>query len=163
MKRFLVSLPLVLWSAAAQALSCMPHDVAAIYREAADSPDRFMIVLGEMRFDKGLLPETDLSSQTETPPDTYIPATLTGQALTRAGFTHPYSEEIVLNAQCYGPWCAGATSGTRYLAFVNLDRDTPEVTISPCGGFAFATPTPEMEKQVLQCHNGGACEPKLTR
>jgi len=163
MFRLLVALPLILWSQGAAALSCLPHDVAATYHEAAESDDRYMIVLGEMQFDERLLPKTDLANQMDTPPDTRIPARLKGQALTRGGFLHPYDEEIVLNAQCFGPWCAGAVSGMRYLAFINLDRDTPEVTVTPCGGFAFGEPTPEMEKQVLQCRNGGTCEPKLTR
>lgn len=163
MIRLLACLPVVLCAQIAQALSCLPHDVAATYHEAADSDDRFMIVLGEMRFDESLLPKTDLANQNDTPPDTRVPARLKGQALTHSGFLHPYDEEIVLNAQCFGPWCAGAVSGMRYLAFVNLDRDRPEVTVTPCGGFAFGAPSADLEKQVLQCHNGGTCEPKLTR
>ena len=163
MRCLLTCLPFVFCAQVAQALSCLPHDVAATYRQAAESEDRFMIVLGEMRFDEGLLPETNLANQGDAPPDTRIPARLKGQALTQRGFLHPYDAEIVLNAQCFGPWCAGPVSGMRYLAFVNLDAETPEVTVTPCGGFAFGEPTREMETQVIQCHTGQACEPKLTR
>ncbi|TNF22735.1 MAG: hypothetical protein EP318_03025 [Rhodobacteraceae bacterium] len=148
---------------AAQALTCLPQDVARTYHEAAESDDRYLIVLGEVRFDAAHLPETDLTRQGDTPPDTRIPARLTGRALSRGGFLHPFDREIVLNAQCFGPWCAGAVSGARYLAFVNLDRQVPEVTVTPCGGFAFAEPTARMERQVLACLNGGVCAPKMTR
>ncbi|WP_417524628.1 hypothetical protein [Marinovum sp.] len=161
--RLLTSLPLLLWAAGAQALTCLPHDVAATYRDAEKSEDRYMVVLGQMSFDEGLLPKTDMANQQNNPPDTRIPARLKGEALTRAGFNHPYDEEIVLNAQCYGPWCAGAVTGNEVLAFVNLDAETPEVTINPCGGFAFGSPTPEMTEQVIACHNGGDCTPRLHR
>ncbi|MDD9741403.1 hypothetical protein PVW47_16590 [Marinovum sp. SP66] len=161
--RLLTCLPLLVWAAGAQALTCLPHDVAAVYQDARDSEDRYMVVLGRMGFDATRLPETDMTDQANTPPDTRIPARLTGDALSRAGFIHPYDADIVLNVQCFGPWCAGAQSGDPVLAFVNLDAASPEVTITPCGGFAFARPTPEMTEQVIACHTGGDCTPRKQR
>ncbi|MDO6730143.1 hypothetical protein Q4577_08940 [Marinovum sp. 2_MG-2023] len=152
-----------LTASGAQALSCLPHDVAAVFHQANTGEDRFVVVLGHMSFDATLLPKTDLANQLSTPPDTRIPAQIRGKALTAAGFTYDYDAAINLNAQCLGPWCAGAVSDTQYLAFVNLDRDVPEVTINPCGGFAFAEPTKAMADQVVQCLNGGTCEPRQHR
>ncbi|MGY3438320.1 MULTISPECIES: hypothetical protein [unclassified Marinovum] len=161
--RLCVAVPCLLWAASAQALSCLPHDVAAIFQEAQASEDRFMAIIGELTFDETRLPKADMDSQQDTPPDTLIPARLSGRSLSRAGFTGDYSADIMLNAQCYGPWCAGAQSGMAYLAFVNLDRDVPEVTINPCGGFGFPQPTKEMEQQVVSCLQGGTCTPRLHR
>lgn len=161
--RLSLTLPLLLWAAGAHALSCLPHDVAAVFQEAQDSEDRFMAIIGELTFDETRLPKADMDRQQDTPPDTLIPARLSGKALSRAGFTGEYAADIILNVQCYGPWCAGAHSGMEYLAFVNLDRDMPEVTITPCGGFGFPQPTEEMKQQVVSCYDGGDCTPRLHR
>ncbi|WP_323765922.1 hypothetical protein [Marinovum sp.] len=158
--RMSAALPLLLWSTGAQALTCLPPDVAATYREAAESTDRYTVVVGALTFDETQLPVTDMANQQNTPPETRIAARLTGEALTRAGFTFPYDREITLNAQCFGPWCAGAVSGAEYLAFVNLDRAVPEVAITPCGGFAFGQPTEAMRQRVIACFNGGDCVPE---
>ena len=64
------------------------------------------------------LPVPDMSRQHEIPPDTEIPAHLTGHALMQDGFTKPFDRPIMLNVQCFGPWCAGATSGIAYLGFL---------------------------------------------
>lgn len=156
----LSALPLLLWSAGAQALTCLPPDVAATYGEAAESADRYTVVVGALTFDEAQLPRTDMTDQQNTPPETRLAARLTGTALTRTGFTVPWDREITLTAQCFGPWCAGAESGADYLAFVNLDRDRPEVVITPCGGFAFGTPTEKMKARVVACFRGGSCLPE---
>ncbi len=163
MTRIFLTIALFFWSGSAFALSCIPPDVASTYREAADSPDRYMIVVGTLKFDDRKLPKTDHSAGAETRPDNPVPARLKGLALTRSGFTHPYDAQITLNAQCIASWCAGAASGIEYLAFVNLDKPKPKVAINPCGGHAFPQPTADMKKQVIQCRNGGFCEPELGR
>lgn len=160
--RVFPTLCLLAWGSASAALSCLPHDVSAVYQDAADSKDRYMVVVGKMVFDERQLPTTDMSDQNR-PPDTRIPAQLKGLALSRSGFRHPYDEKITLNVQCFGPWCASAKSGSTYLAFVNLDADIPEVEVAPCGGYAFAAPTKTMKQQVIDCRNGGECVPKLHR
>jgi hypothetical protein len=161
--RIFVTIALVFWSGAAVALSCIPSSIAGTYKAAADSPDRYMIVVGTLKFDDRKLPRADHSAGGNTKLDNPVPASLKGLSLTRSGFTQPYDAPITLNAQCFASWCASAASGVEYLAFVNLDKPKPEVTINPCGGFAFANPTPEMEKEVIRCRNGGRCVPKLRR
>ena len=162
MFRLCAALPFVVWSAAAQALSCLPHDVAATFNEANASENRFVVVIGQLDFAAELLPKTDLNNQQGTPEETRIPATLTGKTLARGEFSQDYGQSIVLNAQCFGPWCASAVPGQEVLAFVNIDRDPAEVTITPCGGNAFAKPTEEMRARVLACTRGD-CTPRLDR
>ena len=154
-----LSLVFSLMSPAAFALSCMPHDVAQVYQEAAESETRYFVVLGELTFDKRKLPVTDWDNQADTPPDTRIPARLTGRSLEKGGFRKAFDGQITLNAQCFGPWRASAISGANYLAFVNAD--THELVVTPCGGFGFTNPSNEVIDTVLQCHRGGACEPVL--
>lgn len=154
-----LSLLFSLIAPAAFALSCMPHDVAQVYREAADSETRYFVVLGELTFDKRKLPVTDWDNQMDTPPDTRIPARLTGTSLGSNGFQSAFDGQITLNVQCFGPWCSSAVSGARYLAFVNAE--TRELVVTPCGGFGFANPSTEVIDTLLTCHRGGACEPRL--
>lgn len=148
-----------LLASTAFALSCMPHDVAQVYREAAESDTRYFVVLGILTFDKHKLPETDWDNQAQTPPDTRIPARIKGTSLGAGGFQKAFEGQITLNAQCFGPWCSSAISGAQYLAFVNAD--SLELVVTPCGGYGFANPTQETIERLLRCHRGGACKPVL--
>lgn len=145
------------------ALSCVPHDVAFVYQEADRSEDRYVVVLGRLEFDSAALPRRDLSGQEDTPPDTLIPARVDGRAMGRAGFTVPFEAEITLNAQCFGPWCAGAMSGVAYLSFLQTTPDGYLLRLDPCGGMGFAEPTPDAVAQVLACFRGEACIPAHLR
>ena len=143
----------------ALALSCMPHDVARTYQEAARSKDVFIVVKGVLEFDESALPVVDMSRQHETPPETRIPARITGDALSVDGFTIPFERAITLNARCFGPWCAGARSGIGYLAFLEQGEDGHILSVTPCGGFGFPKPTAETLDRVKRCFRGEPCEP----
>lgn len=145
-----------LFASGVMALSCMPHDPATVYQDAAKSDQRYFVILGELTFDASRLPKTDWNNQADTPPETRIPARLDGKSLGPGGFHTRFDGQVTLNAQCYGPWCAGAVSGARYLAFVNADNR--ELVISPCGGFGFAEPSQQTIDTMLHCHRGAACE-----
>lgn len=58
------------------ALSCMPHGVTNAYQEAAAAEEGYVPVLGTLDFDTKLLPEMDLSGQSDVPALTLIPSTL---------------------------------------------------------------------------------------
>lgn len=143
----------------ASALSCRPFTVTDAFLEADHSRSDFVIVTGRLDFDKSLLPVVDMDRQQDTPPETDIPAVLTGRSLSRNGFVRPFSEEINLEVRCYGPWCASATSGAEYLAFLEKTRDGYVLSVNPCGGYGFAPVTREMKKQVTDCLNGLDCTP----
>ncbi|WP_299564858.1 hypothetical protein [uncultured Sulfitobacter sp.] len=143
----------------ARALSCLPHAIEATFQEAEASEAAFVIVQGRLDFDAGALPQTDLANQNATPPMTSIDAELLGMALGASGFDVPYDQPVTLVVACYGPWCASAQEGGDVLAFVERRPGARDVvTVTPCGGYLFATPTPAMIDAVRQCFNGGACE-----
>ena len=144
----------------AQALSCMPHSVEAAFMEADEAEAEFVIVRGRRDFDARALPKTDWAGQMSTPEMTLIDAELIGKSLTASGFVLPYDKPVTLAVACYGPWCASAQQGSEVLAFVEQragERDL--VSVNPCGGHLFGTPTQAMIKSVRQCFDGGACDP----
>lgn len=149
--------------APAFALSCLPHDIARSYDEAARAEEAYIVVHGVLEFDASALPKVDMSRQHEVPPDTLIPARMTGKALSHDGFVMDFDRAITLNAQCFGPWCAGAVPGTEYLAFLERRADGYRLTINPCGGFGFPEPSPETLERVQECFDGGPCDPAPLR
>ena len=163
--------------APAHALSCLPHDVARTYEQAAQSDDTYIVVHGILTFDKTHLPKTDWQNQHKTPPNTLIPARLEGKALTQDGFVARFDRSITLNVQCLGPWCANAKSGTHYLAFLrktggpsgtgetrqSTSRSRYRLDINACGGMGFAAPSAQTLETVVTCFRGGSCKPQRPR
>jgi len=143
----------------ALALSCLPQDIARTYAEADQADETYIVVRGVLAFDETALPVPDMSRQHEIPPDTEIPAHLTGHALMQDGFTKPFDRPIMLNVQCFGPWCAGATSGIAYLGFLEQRDEGYSLTVTPCGGFGFPEPSDRTLEQVQSCFRGGPCAP----
>jgi len=144
----------------ALALSCLPPDAARTYQQAAEAEEAYIVVHARLEFDAAALPRTDWQDQAASPPHTLIPARMTGQALTKTGFDLPFDRPITLDAQCFGPWCAGATPGTSYLAFLKRTEDGYLLALDPCGGMGFADPTPENLRRVETCYSGGICAPQ---
>lgn len=158
-----VFLPLALSGVAfapAHALSCLPHDVARIYAQAAQSDDTYIIVHGTLTFDESHLPQTDWQNQQKTPPDTLIPARIKGKALTRQGFKAHFNHPITFNVQCLGSWCARAKSGTPYLAVLRKTDGNDQLDINACGGMGFAHPSKQVLGTVERFFQGGPCKPK---
>ena len=155
-----VLLPLVLSVAAGPALSlsCMPVDVASSYKEAAASEKRYIVVHGTLRFDEDKLPKVDMARQDQTPPETDIPARLTGKSLSKSGFSTDFDQPITLRAVCLGPWCGGAGSDTEYLSFLEQTDDGYVLAVTPCGGFDFSEPSEAMLRTVTRCFQGKTCQ-----
>jgi len=150
-------------SGPAFALSCLPHDVARTFQHAAKADAPYIVVHGAFRFDETRLPKMDMANQHQTPPETLIPARITGKALSHDGFTIAFDHKITLNVQCFGPWCAGATSGTDYLAFLEKRADGYRLSLTPCGGFGFAAPSNTVLDTVKGCFRGEHCDPTKLR
>ena len=147
----------------ALALSCVPHDVADVYTQAAEAEEAYIVVHGRLHFDGSRLPETDLSNQQAIPPETRIPARITGKALSRNGFDMAFDRRIMLNVQCFGPWCAGAVPDTECLAFLRKTASGYRLSVTPCGGFGFAKPSAAMLDTVIGCFRGAPCKADLRR
>ncbi len=158
-----VALLCVLPQAPAQALSCLPHDVAQTYNQAAKSEETYIVVHGQLTFDDSRLPKTDWQHQEKTPPNSLIPARLVGKALSRTGFDTSFDRNITFNVQCLGPWCASAKSGTSYLAFLRKTNGGYQLDINACGGMGFPDPTQQALDVVVTCFQGGPCRPKHHR
>lgn len=139
------------------ALSCMAPDVARTFARAADAEARYVVVRGRLDFDAAQLPETDWQDQQATPPHTAIKARITGWALSKSGFDRRFERKIMLDLQCFGPWCASAVPGTDYLGFLEQRPDGYVLVLDPCGGMGFATPTQEMLDRVQTCFQTGVC------
>ncbi|KNX40569.1 hypothetical protein ROTO_29110 [Roseovarius tolerans] len=144
----------------ALALTCLPPDVARTYQQAAEAEEAYIVVHARLEFDADALPRTDWQDQAASPPHTLIPARMTGHALTKTGFDLRFDRAITLDAQCFGPWCAGAIPGTSYLAFLQRTQDGYLLALDPCGGMGFADPTPETLRRVETCYSGGRCDPQ---
>lgn len=156
--RIAVPALLVISSSHALALSCLPPDVARTFNFAQESEDRFIVVHGQLKFDETKLPQTDWENQGATPPNTFIPATLTGQSLDQTGFSKSFDQEITINARCLGPWCAGGVSDHEYLAFLKETEEGYSLELDPCGGMAFVEPNTEALSKVEACFQGKACK-----
>ena len=161
MMRVIAGLMLALSGGPALALSCMPADVAREFRQAESDEDAWLIVLGRMTFDESRLPREDLSQQ--QPPQTDIPARISGRSLGPDGFAQPFERNITLRALCLGPWCAGAESGEDYLMFLEQEGEGYIALASPCPGFIYPRPTAEQIETVTSCFTGGRCEPQGLR
>ena len=138
------------------ALSCMPHGVTNAYQEAAAAEEGYVPVLGTLDFDTKLLPEMDLSGQSDVPALTLIPATFKGDALTVRGVNQPFETEVVLEVQCFGPWCPQPQPG-EMLGFLRQTSHSYVLHTNACGGFLFGRPTREQIKQVKDCLAGRSC------
>ena len=145
----------------ALALSCMPYDIVSAYKDAEKSDDSFVVVLGDLTFDKSALPVVDMDHQADTPADTFFQGRLVGNALTLDGFETPFEMDIAINVQCFGPWCGSLTPDTEYLGFLKRTEGGLLLETNPCGGYAFGEPQPEDVAKVLACARGESCTPPL--
>ncbi|MEQ8899091.1 MAG: hypothetical protein RID23_18575 [Roseovarius sp.] len=143
----------------ALSLSCMAPDAARTYQQLDEAEERYIAVHGALSFDESKLPETDLQDQGSTPKSTPLPAQLTGMSLSAEGFTTPFVHPVTLDVRCYGPWCAGMTSGTEVLGFVELRESGPVLTLDPCYSVTIPEPDEKMLEQVIGCMKGEACAP----
>lgn len=128
------------------------------WAEAAQSDKLFLIVRGDLVFDERDLPRTDWDNQAATPDMTRIEGFISGEQLGRNGFRRPYEATVTLEVSCYGPWCAGAVSDERYVAFIEMRDGELVVETNPCGGFLFPA-TEQIEDDLAACMRGDVCEP----
>jgi len=141
------------------ALSCLPHSPVNAFWDAAESEDRYVVVLGTLDFNPARLPVVDWEKQEETVPLTTFNASFSGFSLTQQGFNARFVRTIRAEVACYGPWCATLAPGAEVLGFLRKDGLSYVLETNPCGGFAFTNPTDEMIESVVQCFRGGPCEP----
>lgn len=143
------------------ALSCMPYNAIAAYKDAATSDDSYVVVHGKLTFDESKLPKVDWNRQDEVKPDNHLTGRIDGQSLTKAGFTAQFVRDIDINVMCAGPWCAGLSDGADYLVYLKKVGDGYLLENNPCGGFAFQDPDDDTLSKVTACIQGKRCDPAL--
>lgn len=152
---------LMCFSGPAIALSCMAPDVAQTFSALNDEPETYVVVHGTLTFDASRLPVTDWENQDATPPETLIPARLSGASLTREGFVTPFDRAITLNAICFGPWCVSIESGADVMAFVEYRDGAYVFALGPCYFTGFFAPDEAMLNTATACMRAEACEPQF--
>lgn len=147
----------------AAALSCIRPDVARSYQQAADAEEEYVILLGTFSMDRSALNPPRPRANPNLAKSVSVPAKFSGKFLGRDGFVRDWQGPVKVTAQCFGPWCAGAPPAAQILAFVQKTNEGYHLALSPCGGFAYANPTPKMLNVVKTCHASGPCraEPSL--
>lgn len=155
MKRVLTGLVFALAAGPAAALSCLRPDVARTYQKASEAEQAYVVVTGALRFDEARLPRDDGTNRDRRV--VTIPARLEGTSLSRSGFTTPFTRNITLEVNCFGPWCGGAQSGVEYLVFLEKHGRTLVMVADPCGSWSFPEPSAEQVKQVETCVGGLEC------
>lgn len=161
--RIMLALLLTILASPAAALSCAPYNAVQAFLDAQAAPDPYLVVLGTLTFDEGHLPKVDWDKQEEVKPDNVFSANLAGHSLARRGFVLPFREEITVNVQCTGPWCASLSDQEVYLAFLKQTETSFELVTHPCGGYAFGDPDPDILSRVKACVRGSGCDPDLSK
>lgn len=152
MMRWLAGIFALLHPLPALALSCLPHDFAMTFQQAKDDAHPYVVVLGTLSFDPGLLPKShEPGAQTAL-----LDAHFVGQILDGG----PIDLPITLIARCYGPWCAAPSSDSPSLALLRETHSGYELDVNPCGGFLFSASDAALIHRARACLNGAAaCVP----
>jgi hypothetical protein len=140
----------------AWSLSCAPSDIARDFHRAAESGETYIVVRGDLFFDEAALPGEQDQHHSRQRDTTDIEAWLTGQSLTRDGFTRRFERDVILRVSCLGPWCGGTKKGL-HLAFLKQEGQNWILRLSPCPGMSYAAPTAAEEQKVLACFRGERC------
>jgi hypothetical protein len=135
----------------------MPYGFENALHEIINADEGYVAATGKLTFDESKLPKVDMMHQDRTKTLTRISAWLKGSALTKSGFTHPLNTALTFEVNCYGPWCAGASSGKDVLAFLKKTDAGYMLSTNPCGGHVFYEPTKAILKSVARCYTHGVC------
>lgn len=135
----------------------MPWTHLHAWSDAQSSDRLYLILRGDLVFDERELPQTDWDDQAATPEATLINAFFSGYQLGRNGFLRPLQSDVILNVSCYGPWCASALSGEKYVVFAELIESDLVIETNPCGGFLFPA-SKDIEDDLIRCMRGERCE-----
>ncbi|MFW8633618.1 hypothetical protein [Cribrihabitans pelagius] len=161
-RALLAAAVLTLSASPALALSCVPWGVQDAYLEAAESEHVYNVIAGALAFDEEQLPRSHSDNPGSTPELTRVPAQLSGKMLAGGAFSEPVDVPVTLEVECLGPWCGGIVAGEDHIFFAEQRGDELVVRANACGGWSFAD-TPKARRQVLSCHGGGECVPKMPR
>jgi hypothetical protein len=147
----------MLLASPALSLSCSPPNLVADYKAAAASSENWSVVVGQMTFNEGKLPNVNVSDPDRIPEKTRIRAQFVGHSLDANGFTKPYQSNVTLQVNCLLSWCGGAQSGGRYLAFLKHEGNRRIVFAEPCKANLYRNPSNKDLSRIRNCFVGGPC------
>ena len=145
----------------AASLSCAYLDAAAMYRQAADASERYVIVHGAFLRNGPDVPLTPVSDDPDTPPPYSVEMLFYGDLGSRVGFHTPVELEVTVRVNCVLSWCgAPPEEGREVLAFLRVDEDRAyHLGIGPCPGWVIYNPSQQDLDQIVACMRGETCEP----
>ena len=149
------AIALCLLAAPAAALTCAPPDPVRTFTALNEAPEEYVVVLGRLDFDPKALPQPNGGAMdpNRTDPPRRVRATMTGKALGTEGFGMPWSGTVILEAECFGPWCPWQQPG-RYMAFLKREGTQRTLMVNACGGNAFGDPSAVDVARVEDCLKG---------
>jgi hypothetical protein len=153
----------VFTASTAVALTCIVWDAATVYRAAADAPDRYVIARGSfIRTGPDVVIEDRAEAGYDLPDPFTYPAQFIGDLASRVGFRTPANLEVQVQVGCVASWCGWElTEGEPMLVFLQVDENRDySLEIGPCPYWAISNPLQEDLDQIVDCMNGGPCEPE---
>lgn len=151
---------LILLSAPAHALSCLPPDAVRLYSQAAESDALFTIVIGRLHAGDDIeVPEVRHDGSMEQSSEATTRIRMTGQALNARDFATPFDREIDVRVMCFSIWCGAPVTDRDILGALRLTDNVPVLEIDPCGGNAMPLDQADLDA-LLRCHRSGICSGK---
>jgi len=153
-----LSLCLVLAAGPGHALRCAPLDAAAMYRHAAGSEHRHVIVRGAFLRNG---PDRRLPVETggEGPAPYLYDALFFGDIASRVGFRTPAELEVTVLVACQSAWCGTPPEdGEEVLAFLRMDDNRDYyLEVEPCPTTLLTAPTQDDLDRITDCMAGRTC------
>ncbi|RFU14004.1 hypothetical protein DZD18_04015 [Rhodobacteraceae bacterium W635] len=153
-----LSLCLALAAGPGHALRCASLDAAAMYRHAAGSEHRHVIVHGAFLRDG---PDRPLPVETEEgAPASYLyDALFFGDIASRVGFHTPAELEVTVLVACVSAWCGTPPEdGEDVLAFLRMDDNRDYyLEVEPCPTTLLVAPAQDDLDRITACMAGRDC------
>lgn len=159
MKRLLtITCLLALTAGPALALSCVQPTIEGSYLDHAEAKESYILVYGTLTNKRNVVlgPEREgvVGGRAEN-----FTATFIGHQGTRAGFDRPIKTDVAISTTCAGAWCGSVAMDAMLMTFLETTPYGYRMTIGPCSGSEFYTPTKDEKRRMLRCLRGGVCNP----
>ncbi|WP_428540964.1 hypothetical protein [Profundibacter sp.] len=161
MKR-LLAIPclLALTAGPAFALSCARPTIEGSYLEHSQAKEHYILVFGYLTNKRNVVigPEREGFVGTGGRSENFT-ATFIGHQGTRAGFDRPIKATVAISTTCADAWCGSVAMDAMLMTFLETTPYGHRMTIGPCSGSEFYTPTNDEKRSMLRCLRGGVCNP----
>lgn len=141
----------------AEALSCRRPDVARSFQAADTSPERYVVVLGQLDFDATPPPKTRPG---QPPQPRRLRARLQGRGVTPTGFGAWVDRDITVEITCVSAWCGSVPKFEQMLMFLRQSGNGLTLEAGPCPQFHFPSPTAADLATLRRCLSGAPCTPR---